>query len=221
MLEQLRKDVLATAIGMLEAGLVEGSDGNVSAKDPLSGHIAITPSGLHYDKITPDDIVIVDINRNVLWGSRTPSSETGGHCYIHQHRKDVFAVMHTHSYYATVFAIAGRELPPATMGLAAHFGGIIRCAPWTRTGSEAVGPSMVETLGEHGKAILMKNHGALCVAPSLKKVLSLAIALEQSAKLLYDATVIGEPTAIPDEDVRWLSDLVASFEAKDAQPKVG
>lgn len=221
MLEQLRKEVLTTAIGMLDAGLVEGSDGNVSAKDPESGYIAITPSGLEYDRITPDDIVIVDVNRNVLWGNRAPSSETGGHCYLHQHRKDLFAVMHTHSYYATVFAIAGKELPPATMGLAAHFGGTIRCAPWTRTGSDAVGPSLIEALGQHGKAILMKNHGALCVAPSLKKVLSLAIALEQGAKLLYDAMVIGEPSAIPEEDVRWLNELLSSFESKEETPKVG
>jgi 3-oxoacyl-[acyl-carrier protein] reductase len=171
MLAELREQVRVTALAMSKAGLVVGTDGNVSAKDPETGLVAITPSGMPYDQIVTDDIVIVDVDRNVIWGQRKPSWETPMHTYVHKHRADVFAVMHTHSWYATLFAMANRDLPPVTMNLAAQFGRTVRCAPYTRTGSDEMGPVNQEYLGPDGKGVLLGNHGTLCVGPTLKKVL--------------------------------------------------
>lgn len=217
MLVELREAVRATALAMAHAGLVVGTDGNVSAKDPETGLVAITPSGMPYDTIVTDDIVIVDYDRKVIWGHRRPSWETPMHTYVHQHRPDVFAVMHTHSWYASMFAIANRDLPPATMNLAAQFGGTVRCAPYARTGSDEMGSINLEYLGPNGKAVLLGNHGTLCVAPTLKKVLKLSEALEEGAKLVYQATLVGNPTPLPQPEVDWLYELVAGFEAAEAE----
>lgn len=213
MLTDLREEVCATALAMFKAGLVVGTDGNVSVKDPETGYVAITPSGMPYEQITADDVVIVDVDHKVIWGKNRPSWETPMHTYVHKHRSDVFAVMHTHSWYATLFAIANRDLPPVTMSLAAQFGGTVRCAPYTRTGSEEMGRVNLEYLGV-GKAVLLGNHGTLCVAPTLKKVLKLSEALEEGAKMAYQAALLGKIVPLPDGEVTWLYELVASFEAQ-------
>ncbi|HZQ07805.1 MAG TPA: class II aldolase/adducin family protein [Anaerolineae bacterium] len=213
MLADLREQVRATALAMFQAGLVVGTDGNVSAKDPETGYIAITPSSMPYDQITTDDIVIVDVNQNIIWGTRAPSWETPMHTYIHKHRADVCAVMHTHSWYATLFAIANRDLPPATMPLAAQFGGTVRCAPYVRTGSDDMGRINLEYLGTRGRAVLLGNHGTLCIAPNLKKVLQLSRTLEEGAKMVYQSALLGAPVPLPDPEIAWLHELVAGFEA--------
>ncbi|MDX1436326.1 MAG: class II aldolase/adducin family protein, partial [Anaerolineales bacterium] len=183
MLEELRKEVMDTAQAMSRAGLVVGTDGNVSGKDPESGYIAITPSGMPYEEIEVDDIVIVDVEGKVIWGARKPSWETPMHTYMHEHLDHVRAVMHTHSWYATLFALANRDLPPVTMNLAAQFGRTVRCAPYVRTGSPDMGPVNLEYLGPDGKGVLLGNHGTLCVARTLSKVLRLSEALEEGAKM--------------------------------------
>ncbi len=203
MLSELREQVRLTALRMFEAGLVVGTEGNVSAKDPETGLIAITPSAQPYDQITPDDVVILDGDRKVVWGTRRPSWETPMHVYLHTHRPDVVAVMHTHSQYATAFAIANRDLPPATLGLARFFGGTVRCAPYVRTGSDEMGTSNLEYFGKEGRAILLGNHGTLCVAPSLEGVVKLSIALEESAKLIFRATVLGGAVSLPADEIAW------------------
>lgn len=214
MLEELRESVRATAVAMFRNGLVVGTDGNVSAKDPETGLIAITPSGMPYEQIEVDDVPIVDVDGNVIWGKRKPSWETPMHTYVHKHRDDVRAVMHTHSWYATLFAMANRSLPPVTMNLAAQFGGVVPCAPYVRTGSTEMGSVNMEYLGRDGKGILLGNHGTLCVAPDLKKVLRLSEVLEEGAKIAYYATSLGKLIPLPNQEIQWLFDLIASFEAQ-------
>lgn len=212
MLKELREELRQTAYEMMVSGLVVGSDGNVSAKDPATGYIAITPSGMPYDKITTDDIVIVDTDEKVIWGDKKPSSETPMHTYIQKHRPDVFAVMHTHARYATLFAIANHDIPPATMNLAAQFAGPVRCAPYVRPGSEDMGPTNMKYLGEHGRAMLIGNHGTLCVATNLKKVLELSKILEENAKMVYESMLIGKAVPLPAPEIKWIHELVLSFE---------
>jgi L-ribulose-5-phosphate 4-epimerase len=215
MLAELREQVRVAALAMFQTGLVVGTDGNVSAKDPETGYIAITPSGMPYDQIKVDDVVIVDTDRKVLWGERRPSWETPMHTYVHKRRGDVFAIMHTHSWYASLFAIANRDLPPVTMNLAAQFGRTVRCAPYARTGSDEMGSINMEYLGPDGKGVLLGNHGTLCVAPTLSKVLRLSEALEHGAKMAYEAAVLGMPVPLPEPEVQYLFDLVAGFEAEE------
>ncbi len=212
MLGNLREEVRLTALKMMEEGLVVGSEGNVSAKDPETGYIAITPSGMDYDIMTQDDIVIVDVDQRVIWGERKPSWETPMHTHMHKHRQDIFGIMHTHSLYASLFAIANRDLPPATMNLAAQFGGAVRCAPYVRTGSQDMGPIHLKYLGENGRGILLGNHGALLIGPSLKTVLSLAKVLEEEAKRVYAAALLGDPIPLPQNEIDWLFNMVTGFE---------
>jgi ribulose-5-phosphate 4-epimerase/fuculose-1-phosphate aldolase len=214
MLKELREKLRDTAIGMSRAGLVVGSDGNVSAKDPETGYIAITPSGMAYEETEVDDFVIVDVEGKVIWGNRKPSWETPMHTYIHKHRDDVFAIMHTHAPYATLFAIANQEIPPVTMNLAAHFGGTVPCVPYVRTGSPEMGPMNLEYLGLSRKAVLLGNHGTLCIAQNLDKVLQLSEVLEEGAKFAYQAALLGNMVPLPEEETKWLFDLVASFEVE-------
>ncbi|OGO17090.1 MAG: hypothetical protein A2Z14_08960 [Chloroflexi bacterium RBG_16_48_8] len=204
MLNNLREEVRSTALAMLEAGLVVGSQGNVSAKDPATGLIAITPTNMSYDSITKDDIVIVDVDQRLIWGERKPSCETPMHSYIHKHRKDVYAILHTHSHYATIFAIANRGIPPATINLAAYFGGEVRCAPYVRTGSDTMGPINLSYFGEKGEAILLGNHGALFIGSNLHKVLKLAITLEEGANQIYHAALLGNVVPLPPDEIQWL-----------------
>ncbi len=211
MLSELREELRKTAYEMLQAGLVEGTDGNVSARDPETGYVAITPSGMSYDEITADDIVVVDVDHKVIWGENNPSSEVPMHTYVYKTRSDLHAVMHTHAWYATLFALASKPIPPVTFNLAANFGGEVPVARYARPGSDAMGPAMMEALGE-GSGVLLANHGTICVAKTLPKVLSKAKALEEGAKLIYGAMALGNPQALPQEDIDWLVELVKSFE---------
>jgi len=212
MLENLREEVRSTALAMLEAGLVVGSQGNVSVKDPATGLIAITPTTMPYNILTRDDIVIVDTDQKVIWGERKPSCETPMHSFIHKHRKDVSAIIHTHSTYATFFALTNKDIPAATINLAAHFGEDIRCAPYVRSGSEMMGPNNLKYFGENGKAILLGNHGALFIGSNLQKVLKLAIVLEEEAKLIYHAALLGKVVPLPPAEIRWLNDNLPASE---------
>jgi L-ribulose-5-phosphate 4-epimerase len=218
MLAELREQVRLTALAMATTGLVTGTDGNVSAKDPATGLVVITPSGIPYAEIATDDVMIVDVDRNVVWGRNEPSWETPMHTYIHKHRADVFAVMHTHSWFASLFAYANRDLQPVTMSLSAQFGRTVRCAPYTRTGSADVCGVILDHLGSDGKAVLLGNHGTLCAGPSLEKVLKWSEALERGAKLAYHASTLGPLVPLPPPEVQWMYDLAAGFAAAEQQP---
>lgn len=218
MLAELREAVRVTALAMYQAGLVVGTDGNVSAKDPATGYVAITPSSLPYDQITADDIVIVDMHQAVVWGRRRPSWETPMHTYVHAHRPGPLAIMHTHSAYATAFALANRDLPPVTLMLAAIFGGPVRCAPYARTGSDEMGRVNMDYLGQTGKAVLLGNHGTLCVAPDLAQVVRQSIVLEDGARAAFQAAQLGPLVAIPPAEVAWLHDAENGFPAHHPLP---
>jgi len=222
MLQELRESVRKAAFEMMKAGLVVGSDGNVSGRDSDTGYIAITPSGVPYDQISAADIPLVNSEGKVVWGDRRPSSETPMHVCIHNHRRDVRAIMHTHSHYATLFAIAQRPIPVATMTIAAHFGGPVPCAPYVRPGSPEMGTANLAALGKNGRAMLLGNHGALIVGPDLDKVLVLAMALEEGAKMIYASWALGEPVPLPDAEAHWLFDLVNGMDVEaTAKTKVG
>jgi ribulose-5-phosphate 4-epimerase/fuculose-1-phosphate aldolase len=217
MLEKLRHELRMAALEMMKLGLVEGTDGNVSVRDPETGYIAITPSGMLYEKIDDDDVMLIDVDQKIIWGTNKPSSEAPMHTYVMKHRPEVNAVMHTHSHYASLFAIANRDIPPATMNLAAQFAGPVRCTPYTRPGSDDMGPNNLKYMGENGHAVLIGNHGTLCVAPTLAKVLQYAKILEDHAKMIYEASALGAPVPLPQPEIDWIHELVKSFE----NPKIG
>jgi len=212
MLETLREELRLTALEMMRSGLAHDGEGNVSVRDGETGYVVVTPSGIPYEQRRTQDMVVMDVDGNVVWGERKPSWETPMHLYIFKHNPKVGAVMHTHSYYAMLMSIAGVDLPPTTMNIAATFGGPVRCCPYVRTGSAEAGRVALEVMGETGKAVLLGNHGTLAIGPDLPTVLRISKTLEEGAKLHYQAACMGvQPRPLPPDEVKWLYDLIQSF----------
>ena len=208
MLEELRREVVEIAIEMWKAGLTQGAEGNLSARDPETGQVAITCSQLAYCEMTAEDIIIVDVHGEKLWGEKKPSSETKMHTYFYRHRPHLRAVMHTHSEYAIAASIARCSIPPITFGIALNIGSEIVAVDWVEPGSEEMGSVPHEAmLAANSKAALLANHGAVVVASSLRGALEAARAVEEGARMYLLARAFGEPKPIPPDRVAFFFNL--------------
>jgi L-ribulose-5-phosphate 4-epimerase len=157
MLEALRAQVCTLNQDLLRYGLVTWTSGNVSGRDPESGWVVIKPSGVPFDELTPENMVVVDLEENVIEGTFKPSSDVHAHIYVYRHRPDVMGVVHTHSNYATAFAALGRPIPVYLTAIADEFGGPIPVGEYARVGGDEIGKEIIRSIG-HSPAILMKNH---------------------------------------------------------------
>ncbi|HCZ06033.1 MAG TPA: class II aldolase [Thermotogae bacterium] len=178
-----RAEIVKTALKIKDAGLVRGTWGNLSVKD--KNVIWITPSGMPYDLLTPEDIVPVDLeDGRVLHSSLTPSSELLMHLEIYHNFPEINAVIHTHSVYASVFAVARCEIPCYTEDQAQIIGGSVRVTPYAPTGTEELARYVVRAL-ENRFAALIANHGAVAIGRSLREAYTVAEILEKSAEIAY------------------------------------
>lgn len=200
MLEQLREELVELHLELPRNNLVAWTSGNVSARDPESGLIAIKPSGIRYEDLRPEHIVILDIDGNVKEGSLKPSSDTASHLYIYRHRSDVGGVVHTHSAYATAFAAVGRPIPVVLTAIADEFGGPIPCGEFALIGDEAIGKVVLESIGQ-SPAVLLKNHGVFTIGKNARAAVKAAVMTEDNARTVWLALQIGVPDEIPPEDV--------------------
>lgn len=200
MLEELRRRICELNCELPLQGLVTMTSGNVSGRDPESGFVVIKPSGVAYRDMTPDDMVVVDLEGNVVEGHLKPSVDTKTHVYIYKHRNDVFGVVHTHSNYATSFAALGRPISVILTAIADEFGGPIPIGPYVSIGDEGIGRAVVEHIGE-SPAILMRNHGVFTIGSSPEQAFKAAVMTEDVAKTVHLAYLLGEPSEIPDEEV--------------------
>jgi L-ribulose-5-phosphate 4-epimerase len=165
MLQALREEVCELHMELPRNNLVVWTMGNVSARDPETNLVVIKPSGVKFQNLTPDKMVIVDIDGNVVEGYYKTSSDTASHCYIYRHMPHVRGVVHTHSRYATAFAALGREIPCFLTGMGDEFGGPIPCASFALIGGEEIGQLVVQTLtGHKSRACLLQNHGVFTIA---------------------------------------------------------
>ena len=203
MLEGIKDDLARLHAELPRNGLVVWTGGNVSARDPESGLVAIKPSGVRYEDLTADKMVVVDLDGRIVEGDHKPSSDTASHLYIYRHRPDVFGVVHTHSRYATAFAAVGRSIPVYLTAQADEFGGEIPCAGFALIGDEAIGAQVVETIGR-SPAVLLKNHGVFTVGPSATAAVKAAIMTEDVAATVWAALQIGQPEVLPDDVVERL-----------------
>src|SRR5512136_2237708 len=162
MLEQLRKEIFQLHLELPKNNLVAWTSGNVSARDPHTGLVVIKPSGVRFEDLTAEDMVVVDLDGHVVDGQRKPSSDTASHLYIYRGREDVGGVVHTHSRYATAFAALGRPIPCVLTAIADEFGGPIPCGGFAMIGDEAIGQVVVESIGQ-STAVLLKNHGVFTI----------------------------------------------------------
>jgi L-ribulose-5-phosphate 4-epimerase len=203
MLEGIRDDLVRLHAELPRNELVVWTGGNVSARDPETGLVAIKPSGVRYEDLTADTMVVVDLDGRIVEGSHKPSSDTASHLYIYRNRPDVNGVVHTHSRYATAFAAVGRSIPVYLTAHADEFGGEIPCAGFALIGDEAIGAQVVATIGS-SPAVLLKNHGVFTVGPSATAAVKAAIMTEDIAATVWAALQIGQPDVLPDDVVERL-----------------
>lgn len=202
-LESIRHELVKLHLLLPKSGLVTWTSGNVSIRDPQTGYIAIKPSGVMYEDLRAEDMVVLDENGKVIEGDKKPSSDTASHLYIYRSRADVFGVVHTHSAYATAFAAIGKPIPVYLTAQADEFGGPIPCGGFALIGGEEIGKVVVESIGP-SPAIILKNHGVFTIGPSGKSAVKAAIMVEDVARTIWLAKQLGEPDQIPDDMVEKL-----------------
>lgn len=201
-LRALREEVARLHQELPRNGLVAWTSGNLSGRDPDSGLIVIKPSGLRYEELTPESMVVVDEEANVIEGHYNPSSDTASHCYIYREMPDVGGVVHTHSPYATAWAAVGREIPCFLTAMADEFGGPIPCGGFAPIGGEEIGREVVRTLrGQESPAVVMQNHGVFAVGKSPLEAIKAAVMCEDVARTSFLAVQLGEPIPLSEEDI--------------------
>ena len=195
---EIRQQVWETVRKLSARGLIRLSAGNISARTG-DGHIAITPSGVHYDRLQPEDIVIVDADGRLIdgRGGLRPSSEFRLHTALLASRPDAGAVVHTHSVYALTFAALGREIPLVSVELVAA-GGPIPVAPYACPGTPAVGEGAAAVFRTRPElmGLLLQNHGLVALGPTLDKAYEIAYDVEVGAEVAYRAMLLGEPATL-------------------------
>jgi len=205
MLEQLKEELYFLHLELLKYNLVAWTGGNISALDPQTGFVVIKPSGVRYEQMRPEHMVVVDLEGRTVEGSLKPSSDTASHLYIYKHRSDVGGVVHTHSPYASAFAANGREIPVVLTAIADEFGGPIPCGGFSLIGDESIGRIVVESIGA-STAVLLKNHGVFTIGKDAEAAVKAAVMTEDNAHTVWLALQLGTPDVIPDEDVARLHD---------------
>jgi len=181
-------------------GLVAWTSGNVSGRDRETGYVVIKPSGVRYEELKPGDLVVVDLVGNIIEGKLKPSVDTLTHLYIYRHRPEVGGVVHTHSTYATSFALLGEPILPYLTAIADEFGGPIPVGDYAPIGGEEIGKEIIRSIGA-SRAILMKNHGVFTIGPTPTEALKAAVMVEDVARTVYLAILLGKPEPIPREEV--------------------
>ena len=200
LLEAQRDELVHLHAELPRHDLVVWTGGNVSVRDPESGLVAIKPSGVRYEDLTAESMVVLDLAGNIVEGTNKPSSDTASHLYIYRHRPDVNGVVHTHSRYATAFAAVGLSIPVYLTAQADEFGGEIPCGGFAFIGDEAIGAVVVETLGR-SPAVLLKNHGVFTVGSSANAAVKAAVMVEDIAATVFMALQLGEPDVLSDEAI--------------------
>ncbi len=201
MLLQAIRSELVTLNQVLPANnLVAWTSGNVSVRDSKTGLVAIKPSGVKFADLTPESMVVVDLDGNVVDGNLKASSDTASHLYLYRHLPNVASVVHTHSNYATAFAALGRPIPICLTAHADEFGCEIPCGGFALIGGEEIGKAVLDVIGS-SRAVLLKNHGVFTVGSSGEEAVKAAIMVEDIARTMWLALQIGQPQAIPEEMV--------------------
>lgn len=200
MLEELKHEVCEGNLDLARHGLVAWTGGNLSARDAATGLVVIKPSGLRYDRMTPDDMVVVDLDGRIVEGERGPSSDTSSHLGVYRHRPDVMSIVHTHSTYATAFAASGQPIPCCLTAIADEFGGPVPCGGYASIGGSEIGDEIVRSIGD-SPAILMKQHGVFTIGPTIEKAIKAAVMVEDVAKTVAIAMQIGVINNLPEAEI--------------------
>ena len=199
---KVRAEVCALHAELPRNELVVWTAGNVSARVPGRDLLVIKPSGISYDELTPENMVITDFEANLVEGDYAPSSDTAAHAYVYAHMPEVNGVVHTHSTYATAWAARAEAIPCVLTMMADEFGGEVPLGPFALIGDDSIGHGIVETLtGHRSKAVLMQNHGVFTIGPTAKAAVKAAVLCEEVARTVHVTRQLGEPVPIPQADI--------------------
>lgn len=214
---ELRAEVTRVARQLVASDLVTGTSGNVSARTQ-EGDVLVTPTGLDYESMRPEDVVLVDAEGNHLVGELEPSSETPMHTGIYRRRPGVGAVVHTHSPFATTLACLGWGIPPVHYMLTTlSRDGRIPLAPYALYGTGHLSENAVDALEESRNACLLQNHGTITVGASPFEAFSRTVTLEEMAAIYYRARLIGTPTLLDGDQVAEVAAKISGY----GQPRGG
>jgi len=203
----LRREVCGLHEQLTRYQLVVWTAGNVSARVPGQDLLVIKPSGVSYDDLTPENMVVCDLDGRVVEGEHAPSSDTEAQAYVYRHLPEVGGVVHTHSTYATAWAARAEPVPCVlTMG-ADEFGGEIPVGPFAIIGDDSIGRGIVETLREsRSAAVLMQNHGVFSVGPTARAAVKAAVMCEDVARTVHISRQLGAPVPIAQQHIDSLFD---------------
>ncbi|MER5268880.1 L-ribulose-5-phosphate 4-epimerase [Actinosynnema sp. NPDC002837] len=177
--------------------LVIWTAGNISARVPGQDLMVIKPSGVSYDELTPEAMVVTDLHGTLVEGDYSPSSDTAAHAYVYRHMPEVGGVVHTHSPYATAWAARGEPIPCVLTMIADEFGGDVPVGPFALIGDDSIGQGIVETLrGSRSPAVLMRNHGPFTIGKDARAAVKAAVMVEDVARTVHFAHQLGTPKPI-------------------------
>ncbi|GAA2119778.1 L-ribulose-5-phosphate 4-epimerase [Kitasatospora saccharophila] len=201
-IDLLRRQVADLHQELVRYGLVVWTAGNVSARVPGEDLLVIKPSGVSYDELTPENMILCDLHGNVVEGEHAPSSDTAAHAYVYRHRPDVGGVVHTHSTYASAWAARGEPVPCVLTAMADEFGAEIPIGPFALIGDDSIGRGIVETLdGHRSPAVLMKSHGVFTIGKDARAAVKAAVMCEDVARTVHVSRQLGEPLPIAQADI--------------------
>ena len=213
---RLREEVAGLHAELTRYGLVVWTAGNISARVTGADLFVIKPSGVSYDALDADAMVVCDLDGVLVEGDHAPSSDTAAHAYVYRHMPEVGGVVHTHSTYATAWAARGEAVPCVLTMAADEFGGEIPVGPFALIGDDSIGEGIVETLrGSRSKAVLMQNHGPFTIGPDARAAVKAAVMVEDVARTVHIARQLGEPLPIPPHHV---DSLYARYQNVYGQP---
>jgi L-ribulose-5-phosphate 4-epimerase len=194
---------------LIRYNLVVWTSGNISQRikfdDGSADVLIIKPSGIRYEDLTPQSMVVCDLDGNLVQGNFPASSDTAAHAYVYKNMPHINGVVHTHSNYACAFAAVGKEIPCILTAIADEFGGPIPIGPFAIIGDDSIGRGIVATLAKHrSPAVLMQNHGVFAIGADATAAVKSAVMCEDNAKSAWLAAQLGTTIPIPEAAVESL-----------------
>lgn len=211
---ELKDKIVETGRYMIESGMTVGTWGNISIRDPESGYMYISPSGMDYMSIQREHVVVLDLETNLVDGRFEPSIEKNMHAAAYRHRKDVNAVVHTHPIYSSVFGVVEMELPAVSEDFAQIVGDKVAIAlPYELPGTPELGAVAAKAL-DTKNAVILPRHGALSVGPDMSWALKVSRVLEKNAQIYLNARLLGQPKLFTDEEIDMMQAFVKDHYGK-------
>lgn len=204
-----KREVIDAGVRMLGEGITIGTWGNVTVRDPETGYVYLSPSGMPYKTLVEDDIVVVRLDGSRVEGGRKPTIETEMHLAIYRARPECNAVIHTHPIYSTAFSAMGEDIPLLLDEAAQVLGDTVRTTAYALPGSQELADECVKALGDKAMACLLKSHGAVCLGRDLEQAFGNSTVLEATAKVYsIIRSMGGQFQPISPENIAFMQEFV-------------